>query len=78
MNKRKINELFGKRLQTLRLQKGITPSQFYDASGIDEYTLLQYENGELEPQLTTIAVMSKALGVSHVELMNIDINDIDL
>jgi len=67
---------FGKRLRALRLAKGLTPARFHDATGIDAEMLREYETGKLAPKLEAIMVMAKALGVSHLELFDIDI-DID-
>jgi transcriptional regulator with XRE-family HTH domain len=77
MNKSRLYSSFGKRLKELRLSKGITPSQFSHLTGIDEDTLHQYENGDLEPKLSTIMVMANALKVSHLELMDMDLGSSD-
>lgn len=64
---------FGKRLRSLRRASGLTPSQFFRATGIDRETLRRYEEGELEPKLVAIMTMAKALKVSHLELLDADI-----
>lgn len=74
MSKRKSEKrivliLFGKRLRALRRGNGMTPSQFFVATGIDKETLRRYEDGELEPRLVEIVAMAKALKVSHLELL---------
>lgn len=63
---------FGKRLRALRLAKELTPSQFQGATGIDAHELDEYEEGRLEPGLEAIMVMAKALGISHLDLLDID------
>jgi transcriptional regulator with XRE-family HTH domain len=67
---------FGKRLQASRLSKGITLIQFSRATGIYLGTLRKYEAGKIEPKLATIVVMAKALGITHHELLNINIDDL--
>jgi len=62
--------LFGKRLRALRLKKGLTSSQFSRATGIDAAVLRKYEAGELEPGLVVIMSMARALGISHLELLD--------
>lgn len=75
MTNKSVNSLFGKRLKALRLEKGLTPLQFYERTSIDKETLDRYEAGEIEPILTTMVSMAKALDISLMELMNFHIED---
>lgn len=69
---------FGKRLRELRIEKGMTPAQFSKVTRIDVETLDDYESGKREPKLEAIVVMARALGVRHIDLLDIDIDDRDL
>jgi hypothetical protein len=45
------------------------------ATGIDKETLRKYEDGELEPKLVVIMEMARALRVSHLDLLPVDIDN---
>lgn len=64
--------MFGRRLEHLRLKKGLSPSEFEDRSGIDAGNLAKYELGTREPGLIVIMIMAKALEVHHRELLDFD------
>jgi transcriptional regulator with XRE-family HTH domain len=61
---------FGRRLEKLRIEKGLTPNQFALKSGIDVGNLAKYEQGDREPGIAVIMIMSKALEVDHLELLD--------
>ena len=63
---------FGRRLEYLRLKKGLSPNQFEDRSGIDAGNLAKYELGTREPGLIVILLMAKALDVHPRELLDFD------
>lgn len=60
---------FGNRLKVLRVEKGLTPTQFSIRCGIDSSNLRKYENGEREPGLAIIVIMAKSLGITHQDLL---------
>lgn len=64
---------FGRRLEQLRLQKGLTPSEFDAKSGIDAGNLSKYEQGNREPGLVVIFIMAKALEVNPSVLMDFEV-----
>lgn len=72
MADKSINLLFGERLRSLRMAKGLTPEQFYDLTGIDPDTLQRYEEGRLEAMLETMQVIANALEVNLKELLTFD------
>jgi transcriptional regulator with XRE-family HTH domain len=61
---------FGRHLESLRIKKGLSPSQFEDRSGIDAGNLAKYELGTREPGLIVILLMAKALEIHPRELLD--------
>lgn len=64
--------VFGQRLRALRLQKGLTHDQFQELTGISPGALDQYEDGKLEPGLSTLKLIANALDISLMELLDFD------
>lgn len=54
---------FGKILKSLRIEKGITQEKLAELSNLDVTFISKMENGKLQPSLTTIFSVAKALGV---------------
>lgn len=54
---------FGKTLKSLRIEKGFTQEKLAELSNLDVTFISKMENGKLQPSLTTIFSISKALGV---------------
>ncbi|MBI2281091.1 MAG: helix-turn-helix transcriptional regulator [Bacteroidetes bacterium] len=54
---------FGKTLKSLRVEKGFTQEKLAELSNLDVTFISKMENGKLQPSLTTIFSISKALGV---------------
>lgn len=53
----------GENIKTIRQKQGLTQKQLGELCGIDEANIRKYENGKLEPSLTTIRKIASALGV---------------
>src|SRR5689334_17522303 len=54
----------GERLAIARLRKGLTQKQFSELVGKSRATIIQYEQGRLQPPLQQIEKMAKALEVA--------------
>lgn len=68
---------FGRRLLQLRLQSGLTPTEFEAKSGIDAGNLAKYEQGDREPGLVVMTIMSRCLGVKLADLVDFDHSPIE-
>jgi len=55
---------FGKRLLTLRKEKGLTQQALSDKSGVHVVQIRRYENDAAQPSLEVIRKLSIALGVT--------------
>jgi transcriptional regulator with XRE-family HTH domain len=69
-----VLQAFGRRLEELRLEKGLTPSQFELRSGIDVGNLAKYEQGDREPGLIVMVLMARALDVRCSELLEFEVD----
>lgn len=58
----------GLNLKIARIKKGLTQDELCEMVGIGRTTLSQLEQGKANPKLTLMKKLSKALGVSPVEL----------
>ena len=56
----KVNE----RLFALRTRIGMTRKELAEKTGLKVSTLTDYEEGKLEPDIDTVAIISNTLGVS--------------
>lgn len=54
----------GQRLALARQQRGLTQKQFSDLVGKSRATIIQYEQGRLQPPVQQIVIMAKALDVA--------------
>ena len=63
---------FGKRLSTLRNQKGVTQEQLAEASGLSVDFLSLIERGRRAPSFKTLEQLSKALGLSVRDLFDFE------
>ncbi len=57
-------EIFSKRLKELRTAAGYTQQQMADILNIRQQSYARYENNTGEPNLSTVAAISKILDVS--------------
>lgn len=58
-----------KRLRQLREQRGHSLRKLAQLSGVHYVSLARLEAGELDPRLSTVLKLAKALGVTIVELI---------
>lgn len=60
----------GDNIKRIRKAKNFTQKKLGEMCGIDEANLRKYENGRLEPSLTTIRKIAEALDVALSELID--------
>lgn len=60
---------FGKRLKTLRLQLNLTQEDLAAAAGVSTRTVISYEKGDREPQVSKALAFAKCLRVNLSELL---------
>jgi transcriptional regulator with XRE-family HTH domain len=59
------NQSFGRRVKALRIEKGLTQKELAERTGrFDGPFISHLEAGHVEPCLQTLAVLSRALGVT--------------
>lgn len=66
-----IINAFGKRVKELRKQRGLTMEKLAELADIEYRQLGRVERGEINTSISTAFVISKALGVTFSELMDI-------
>ena len=59
---------FGERLRAMRLLRGLTQKQLEAKTGIDKGRISAFENGHINPRLSTVLRFTEALGCSADEL----------
>ena len=59
---------FGERLRAMRLLRGLTQKQLEERTGIDKGRISAFENGHINPRLSTLLRFTEALGCSADEL----------
>jgi transcriptional regulator with XRE-family HTH domain len=62
-------EPFGKRMKRIRKERKITQRELEISTGLCKGTISKYETGEIEPKISRIEWICKALGVSASELL---------
>jgi transcriptional regulator with XRE-family HTH domain len=72
-----LRKKFGKRLQTLRRQSGLTQEQLAQAAQISVDFLSLVERGINAPSFENLEKLAKALGVPIRELFNFENNTIN-
>jgi DNA-binding XRE family transcriptional regulator len=60
----------GKRLKKCRLEKGYSQYRLSDISGVPRITIIRIERGEVDPRMSTLRRISKALGVEVSDFLN--------
>ena len=65
-----LRKKFGKRLQTLRRQAGLTQEQLAEASEVSVDFISLVERGINAPSFDSLEKIAKALGVSYQELFD--------
>ena len=70
-----LRKKFGKRLQTLRRQAGLTQEQLAEAAEVSVDFLSLVERGVNAPSFDNLEKLAKAFGVSVRELFDFQDND---
>lgn len=66
-----MNTNIGDKIKTFRAEAQITQEQLAQAIGVKRSVISKYENGSVEPSLSQLQRIAKALGVSWYELMGL-------
>lgn len=64
-----INNIFGKRLRELRIEKGISQKQLGDIFNVCNQTISFWETGSREPDLDTLLLIARFFEVSVNDLL---------
>ena len=64
-----MRALVGRNVKRIRERKGLTQERFAELSGFSQQYISGLENGKRNPSIVTIYELSKALGVSHMDLV---------
>jgi len=64
-----MRRLVGQNVKRIRLEKNLTQEQFSDMSGFSQQYLSGLEAGRRNPTIVTVYEIAKALGVSHLDLL---------
>ncbi len=64
-----MRRLVGQNVRRIRLEKKLTQEQFSDMSGFSQQYLSGLESGRRNPTVVTLYEIAKALGVSHLDLL---------
>jgi transcriptional regulator with XRE-family HTH domain len=60
---------FGKRVRTLRLDRGWTQEEFAHRTGLNRSYMSEVERGKSDVSLSTLQKIAKTLGISLAELL---------
>jgi transcriptional regulator with XRE-family HTH domain len=60
---RRVQGRFGRRVKTLRKQKGLTPDQLGKDCGISSTKIAKIESGEVNVSLSTMTHLAQRLGI---------------
>ena len=66
------NNIFGKRLKELRLEKGLSQQKLGELLGFCNQTISFWENGSREPDLDTLVEIAHFFDVSIEELLEVN------
>jgi len=64
-----MRRLVGQNVKRIRLEKKLTQEQFSNISGFSQQYLSGLESGRRNPTVVTLYEIAKALGVSHLDLL---------
>ncbi|WP_145670108.1 helix-turn-helix domain-containing protein [Bradyrhizobium stylosanthis] len=64
-----MRRLVGQNVKRIRLEKKLTQEQFSNISGFSQQYLSGLESGHRNPTVVTLYEIAKALGVSHLDLL---------
>ncbi|MHC1727488.1 MAG: helix-turn-helix domain-containing protein [Syntrophobacteraceae bacterium] len=68
-----VKKIFGKRLQAIRILKGLDLSELAHRAGLSQQTLRRYEGGKSLPRGDTVFKLACALDTSVSNLMDINL-----
>jgi transcriptional regulator with XRE-family HTH domain len=66
-----MRRLVAQNVKRIRLEKGLTQEQFSDISGFSQQYVSGLETGRRNPTIVTLYELAKALGVSHLDLLQL-------
>ena len=64
-----MRKLVGRNVKRIRQRKGLTQEQFAEICGFSQQYISGLERGLRNPTIVTIYELARALGVSHLELI---------
>ena len=64
-----MRRLVGQNVKRIRLEKKLSQEQFSDMSGFSQQYISGLESGHRNPTVVTLYEIAKALGVSHLDLL---------
>jgi len=64
-----MRRLVAQNVKRIRLAKGLTQEQFSEISGFSQQYVSGLETGRRNPTIVTLYELAKALGVSHMDLL---------
>lgn len=64
--------MIGTNIKRLRLQNGMTQKNLADKLFVSAQAVSRWENGEVEPSITTVMELSKIFGVSTDEILGVE------
>ena len=67
-----MRKLVGRNFARLRREKGLTQEQVEERSGFSQQYLSDLERGKRNPTVINLYELARALGVSHVDLVQPD------
>ena len=67
--------MIGDNIRTLRLEKGMTQKEIADRLFVTAQAVSRWENGEVEPSLSTITELTKIFGVSTDALLGVPVQE---
>jgi transcriptional regulator with XRE-family HTH domain len=67
-----MRQLVGRNAARLRKEAGLTQEQLAERSGLSQQYISGLERGRRNPTVVTLYELATALGVSHVELVQVD------
>lgn len=67
-----MRKLVGRNFARIRQEKQLTQEQVAERSGFSQQYISSLENGRRNPTVITLYELSRALGVSHIDLVKPD------
>jgi transcriptional regulator with XRE-family HTH domain len=64
-----MRRMVAQNVKRIRLEKGLTQEQFSEISGFSQQYVSGLETGRRNPTIVTLYELAKALGVSHIDLL---------